>query len=65
MLLYYTGTEEGSIPTISFEPKRAEINATIRQFDKIVQNSQDSDFSKKSASGRICENCDFRWYCRI
>jgi DNA helicase-2/ATP-dependent DNA helicase PcrA len=65
MLLYYTGTEEGSLPTIAFEPKRSEINATIKQFDKTVLKIQSADFSKKSSSGRICENCDFKWYCRV
>ena len=61
--LYYTGEEEG-IPTISFEPKKAEIMETIDDFDRTVRKIQNLNFEHKSTSARICENCDFRFYCK-
>jgi DNA helicase-2/ATP-dependent DNA helicase PcrA len=63
MHLYYTGEENG-VPTITFEPSRLEIQSTIADFDKTVRKIQDKNFSHKSVSGRICENCDFRFYCK-
>jgi DNA helicase-2/ATP-dependent DNA helicase PcrA len=63
MHLYYTGEENG-VPTITFEPSRLEIQSTIADFDKTVRKIQAKNFSHKSASGRICENCDFRFYCK-
>jgi DNA helicase-2/ATP-dependent DNA helicase PcrA len=65
MYLYYTGAPDGSVPTIAFEPQKSEINNTIREFDKVVASIQNADFSHKAKSGRICENCDFRYYCRV
>ena len=61
--LYYTG-EEHDIPTISFTPSKAEIKETIAEFDQTVRKIQNRDFEHKSTSDRICENCDFRFYCR-
>jgi len=61
--LYYTGEEVGS-PTISFDPLKMEINETINDFDRIVRKIQDRNFEHKSSSHRICENCDFRFYCK-
>jgi len=61
--LYYTGEEAGS-PTISFDPLKMEINETIKDFDQIVRKIQNRNFEHKSTSNRICENCDFRFYCR-
>jgi len=61
--LYYTGEEQGS-PTITFDPIKSEIAETIASFDKIVHKILDKNFEHKSTSGRICENCDFRFYCK-
>ena len=61
--LYYTGEEAGS-PTISFDPTKMEIKETINDFDRIVQKIQDKNFETKSLSGKVCENCDFRFYCK-
>jgi len=61
--LYYTGEESG-VPTISFEPRKAEIMETIADFDKTVRKIQNRNFEHKSTSGRVCENCDFRFYCK-
>ena len=61
--LYYTGEEDG-IPTISFDPKKAEIMETITDFDRTVRKIQNRNFEHRSTSGRVCENCDFRFYCK-
>ena len=61
--LYYTGEEDG-VPTISFDPSKLEILETINEFDRIVGKIQNRNFENKSKSGRVCENCDFRFYCR-
>jgi DNA helicase-2/ATP-dependent DNA helicase PcrA len=64
MHLYYTGTIEGGVPTITFTPNRAEINDTINEFDTIVRKIQNKEFTKKAKSSALCEDCDFRYYCR-
>jgi DNA helicase-2/ATP-dependent DNA helicase PcrA len=61
--LYYTGEDLG-IPTISFDPSKGEIEETIAEFDRTVRKIQNRNFDHKSSSGRICENCDFRFYCK-
>jgi len=61
--LYYTGEEDGA-PTISFDPSKMEIKETIKDFDHIVRKIQDRNFEHKSSSGRVCANCDFRFYCK-
>jgi DNA helicase-2/ATP-dependent DNA helicase PcrA len=61
--LYYTGEEQG-LPTITFEPTKSEIDETIKTFGKIVHRIQDMNFENKSSSLRVCENCDFRFYCK-
>ena len=62
--LYYTGTEEGSNPVISFDRKEANVEQTIKEFDEVVQHIQAKDFSHKSKSLNTCSNCDFRFYCK-
>jgi DNA helicase-2/ATP-dependent DNA helicase PcrA len=34
------------------------------EFDRTVRKIQNRNFDHKSSSGRICENCDFRFYCK-
>ena len=61
--LYYTGEEDG-VPTISFDPLKTEIKETIADFDRTVRKIQNRNFEHKSKSGKVCENCDFRFYCK-
>jgi len=61
--LYYTGEEQGS-PTISFDSVKNEIEETIKTFDKTVDKIQNMNFENKSTSNRVCDNCDFRFYCK-
>ena len=62
MHLYYTGAEN-EVPTISFPKDKTSIEQTIQEFDDIVNKIQHKDFSHKSKSQIICDNCDFRHYC--
>ena len=61
--LYYTGTEDG-IPTITFDKNQESIDETIQTFDAIVAKIQRKDFSQTTNSTKLCENCDFRYYCK-
>jgi DNA helicase II / ATP-dependent DNA helicase PcrA len=63
MHLYYTG-EEGGVPTVSFARDKESIDATIREFDDIVNKIQKKNFTQKSRSQTVCDNCDFRFYCK-
>jgi hypothetical protein len=59
----FSGVKD-SIPTITIDPTKSEIAATITGFDHTVKNIRNKDFSKISASGQVCQNCDFRYYCK-
>lgn len=63
MHLYYTG-EENSVPTITFKKDSKSIEATIQEFDDIVHKIKRKEFTCKSKSQIICDNCDFRFYCK-
>ena len=61
--LYYTGEESGN-PQITFPSVKADIQATIQGFDAIVQKIKKKDFCTKSKDQNLCNNCDFRFYCK-
>lgn len=61
--LYYTGEESGN-PQITFPSVKADIQATIQGFDDIVKKIKKKDFCTKSKDQIICNNCDFRFYCK-
>jgi DNA helicase-2/ATP-dependent DNA helicase PcrA len=63
MHIYYTGEENG-VPTITFSKNKESIDATIVEFDNVVNKIQNKDFSEKSKSQTICDNCDMRFYCK-
>ena len=63
MHLYYTGEENG-IPTITFPYKKSAVNGTIAEFDKTVHQIMRKDFHKCAKDSKVCEGCDFRFYCR-
>ena len=62
MHLYYTGEESG-VPTISFPYQKAEIDATIQEFDETVHKIMKKDFTQTAKSPKTCTECDFRFYC--
>lgn len=61
--LYYTGEESGN-PQITFPSVKADIQATIEGFDDIVRKIKKKDFCTKSKDQVLCNNCDFRFYCK-
>ncbi len=60
--LYYTGEESGN-PFISWDKDSKSIDRTIADFDKTVSRIEDRDYRMKSRPGKLCENCDARFYC--
>lgn len=61
--LYYTGEMNG-VPRISFDKNKESIEKTINEFDKVVCKIKNKDFSQKSKSNTLCQNCDMRFYCK-
>ena len=61
--LYYTGEESGN-PQITFPSVKSDIQTTIQEFDKIVQKIKKKDFCTKSKNQKLCDNCDFRYFCK-
>ena len=62
MHLYYTG-EENSNPRIIFPYTTTAVDGTIAAFDDTVKPIMKKDFNHCSSDGKICRNCDFRFYC--
>ena len=63
MHLYYTGEENG-VPTITFPYTKSAIEGTMTAFDDTVRHIMQNDFRKCANNAKICENCDFRYYCQ-
>lgn len=63
MHIYYTG-EENSVPTITFDNKKENVDGTIKEFENVVHKIECKDFKKKADSQKLCDNCDFRFYCK-
>lgn len=63
MKLYYTGEESGN-PIITFSRDRRSIDATAAEFDDVAHKIMDKYFSCRAMNSRLCENCDFRYYCK-
>ena len=63
MRLYYTGEESGN-PEISFNHDRRSIEAVAAEFDEVAHKIMRRDFSCRAANAKLCENCDFRYYCK-
>ena len=63
MHLYYTGEEDGE-PTISFPYTKSAVEDTIAVFDETVHRIMKWDFKRCADNARVCENRDFRHYCK-
>lgn len=63
MHLYYTGENEG-VPTITYSNSRTAIQGTMMAFDDIVHKIMNKDFKATCNSPKICDSCDFRFYCK-
>ncbi|MCB0782582.1 MAG: PD-(D/E)XK nuclease family protein, partial [Flavobacteriales bacterium] len=65
MHLYYTGEKDGN-PYISYPKDSANIQATIREFDAVVERIQAKDFGLGGVQvpRKTCQECDMKHYCR-
>lgn len=62
MNLYFTGEENG-VPTITYPYTNTAIEGTMASFDDTVHQIMEKKFDKKSENQKLCDNCDFRFYC--
>ena len=63
MKLYYTGEESGN-PVITFNRDKSSIDAVAAEFDEVAHRIMKRDYSCRALNARLCENCDFRYYCK-
>lgn len=63
MHLYYTGEDDG-VPTISYPYTKSAVEGTMAVFDDTVKKIMKKDFHRCSDDPKVCNACDFRFYCR-
>lgn len=63
MKLYYTGEESGN-PAITFSRDKRSIDAVAAEFDDVAHKIMRREYSCRATNARLCENCDFRYYCK-
>lgn len=63
MHIYYTGEETG-VPTITFPYTKSSVEDTLATFDDTVHLIMAKSFNSCAEDRKICENCDFRYYCK-
>lgn len=64
MHLYYTG-EKDSNPVLTFSKDAQTIGETIKVIDQTVERIEQKDFSVRHETGKQCEDCDIRHYCKV
>lgn len=62
--LYYTGETDGGIPEITFANEPLKVQSTIDEFTEVVHKIQCRDYSTRSTSQIMCNNCDLRFFCQ-
>lgn len=62
--LYYTGDTSDGVPEIRFKNEPAKVQATIDEFAEVVHKIQCRDYSTRSTSQTMCNNCDLRHFCK-
>lgn len=62
--LYYTGDTESGVPTITFMNEPTKVQETIDGFTDVVHKIQCRDYSTRSTSQTMCNNCDLRHFCQ-
>lgn len=62
--LYYTGDTDGGVPTITFPNEPLKVQSTIDKFTDVVHKIQCRDYSTRSTSQIMCNNCDLRFFCQ-
>lgn len=63
MRLYYTGVESGN-PEVPFSRDSASIESVAAEFDDVAHKILSKDYRCRSSNNKLCENCDFRYYCK-
>lgn len=63
MHLYYTG-EDGGVPTITYPYTKSAVEGTMAVFDDTVKKIMKKDFHRCAEDPKVCNECDFRFYCR-
>ena len=63
MRLYYTGEESGN-PEISFMWSDESVEKVAVEFDSTARRIMAKDYSERASNAKLCENCDFRYYCK-
>ena len=62
--LYYTGDDTSGVPEIIFPNEPAKVQDTIDEFTEVVHKIQCRDYSTRSTSQTMCNNCDLRHFCK-
>ena len=62
--LYYTGDDTDGVPEIVFKNEPAKVKETIGEFTDIVHKIQCRDYTTRSTSQTLCNNCDLRHFCK-
>lgn len=63
MHIYYTG-EDGGVPTITYPYTKSAVEGTMAVFDDTVHKIMKKDFHRCAKDPKVCDACDFRFYCR-
>lgn len=63
MHLYYTG-EDGGVPTITYPYTKSAVEGTLASFDDTVHKIMKKDFRHCADDPKVCNACDFRFYCK-
>ena len=63
MHLYYTAEEKTS-PTVTFPYVKNAVDDTLSAFDNTVHLIMAKNFNGCAKDRNICENCDFRYFCK-
>lgn len=63
MHLYYTGEDDG-VPTITYPYTKTAVEGTMAVFDDTVKKIMNKDFRRCADDQKVCNECDFRFYCK-
>ncbi len=63
MHLYYTGEDDG-VPTITYPYTKSAVEGTMTVFDDTVKKIMKKDFYRCAEDPKVCNECDFRFYCK-
>ena len=63
MHIYYTGEDSG-VPTITYPYTKSAVEGTMAAFDDTVKKIMKKDFRRCAEDPKVCNTCDFRFYCR-